>query len=749
MRTFLFSRGLKWFLVPKAILWLRGLWLCLLFLSSASPLKAAHLVGGELTYTCTGSNLYQLKLIVYRDCNSTGAQLDQTASIGIYDGVSGQLLYNLQVNKGPTIPLPANTGNPCLQAPPNVCTEYANYITIQTLPPRSSGYVISYQRCCRNATITNINNPDDWGMTLTTRIPPNDSCNSSPQWDSTPPIVLCSQENLNIPITCTDPDGDSLAYELCSLYHGGGKGNGTGFNTPQPSPPAPPPYTIVPYKAPNTAANPIPGNPPLSMNPQTGFLTGKITVIGQYVMAICVEEWRNGVLLNTIRRDYQFNVTSCQAAIWADIISEVDDPTQLCIGTTVPFQEDSYNATFFHWDFGDPNSTTDTSNLPNPTFTFNDTGIYLVTLIANPGWPCADTDQVAFHIYPPINAGIQWSGSVCADEQNFQFSPTGFWYPDATIEWTFGQPGDANLATFSGEFPPPITFNQPGTYPVQLYIKSKACEETVFDSIRVYQRPKIDADFQGIVGCEPYTHLFDPLASASSPLYFLWDFGDGDTSHAAMPSHSYLTPGSYDVKLWMWTDEGCIDTIFVSYPGAVLVNPRPTSIFTVNPSVTSIYTPVVTVDASNFNFLEQYFFDMGDSTLYNQTNFFAHQYNDTGNFEVKRISVNEFGCWDTLGFWVRINPVLNIWSPTAFTPNGDGRNDAFRPFVTGFTKYNLVISNRWGQVVFQSQDANEEWNGQIQNVGSQSPQDVYSWHLFIVDFGDSPVEYTGTVVLYR
>ena len=69
--------------------------------------------------------------------------------------------------------------------------------------------------------------------------------------------------------------------------------------------------------------------------------------------------------------------------------------------------------------------------------------------------------------------------------------------------------------------------------------------------------------------------------------------------------------------------------------------------------------------------------------------------------------------------------------------------------MTGFTEYNLVITNRWGQVVFQSRDANEEWNGQIQNKGPESPQDVYSWHLFIVDFGDSPVEYTGTVVLYR
>ena len=724
------------------------LWTLVLMLLGTQSF-AAHLVGGELTYTCTGSNSYQIKLVVYRDCNSTGAQLDQTASIGIFDALSGQLIYNLQVNKGATLPLPANTGNPCLQAPPNVCTEYGHYMTIQNLPPRASGYIISYQRCCRNATITNINNPDDWGMTLTTQIPPNDSCNSSPQWDSFPPIVLCSQENLNIPVTCTDPDGDSLYYSLCGLYHGGGKGNGGGFTSPQPSPPAAPPYVTIPYKAPNTVANPIPGAPPLSMHPQLGALQGKITVLGQYVMAICVEEWRNGVLLNTIRRDYQFNVTSCQAAIWANIISEVDDPTQLCIGITVPFQEDSYNATFFHWDFGDPNSTTDTSNLPNPVYTFSDTGIYIVTLIANPGWPCADTDQVAFHIYPPINASMQWTGGICDDEQGFVFTAAGTWYADKTIEWTFGQPGDANIASFSGEFPPPVTFNQPGAYPITLYIKSKACEETIVDTLRVYQRPRIDANFDGIVGCQPFMYTFDPLSSASTELYYLWDFGDGDTSHAAMPTHRYTQPGLFDVTLWMWTVDGCIYTLMLQYPQAVLVNPRPASTFSISPTVTSIYTPLVTVSAQNFSFQEQYFFTMGDSTLYTQTDFFAHQYADTGNFEVLRISVNQFGCWDTLGLWVRINPVLNLWAPTAFTPNGDGTNDNFRPFVTGFNQYALSIVNRWGQEVFRSQDAREEWNGQLHNRSTECPQDVYSWRLFIIDFGDSPVEYNGTVILYR
>ena len=714
--------------------------------------NAAHLVGGEITYTCVGNNVYQIELIVYRDCNSSGAQLDNSASIGIFNATSGVLINNIQVNKGPTQSLPSNTGNPCLLAPPNICTEYAKYIALVTLPTSSQGYSIAYQRCCRNATITNINNPDDWGMTISARIPPNDSgCNNSPQWNTTPPIVLCSQENLNILVTANDPDNDSLHYRLCKVLHGGGKSNQQGsLNSPSPNPPGPPPYIVIPYSLPNTIANPIPGTPPLSINGQTGILSGNISVTGQYVVVICVEEWRNGVLLNTIRRDYQFNVTSCSISIWADIISEVDDPTQLCIGTTVPFFENSFNATFFHWDFGDPNSTSDTSNLSNPIYTFTDTGVYTVTLIANPGWPCADTDQVDFHIYPPINASFQINGGICTDEQEFVFTPNGNWYSDKIIEWTFGDSQtDANIFQFTGESPPPITFTKEGSYPVTLFIKSKACEETYVDTVKVYDRPKIITDFNGIIGCDPFTFKFDAQATGSTTLSYMWDFGDGDTSHLATPTHKYNSPGLYDVKLIIWTMDGCIDTIYGNYIGAILVNPRPNLPFSVSPLKVNIYKPEIAVQASGIDLDEIFYFDMGDSTIYSQQDFFLHKYQDTGNFIIKRIAVNQFGCWDTLGQLIRVNPVLNIWTPKAFTPNGDGKNETFRPVVTGFNNYRLSIVDRWGNIVFESTNAYEEWNGKINNSGIECPQDIYTWRLFILDFANSPKQEHGMVLLYR
>ena len=711
--------------------------------------QAAHLVGGELTYTCLGNNQYQIKLVVYRDCNSTGAQLDPTVSIGIYDGIQNLLIHNLQVNKGPTINVPANTGNPCLQAPPNICTEYATYTTVIQLPQRTNGYVITWQRCCRNATISNIPTPDDWGSTLMARVPPMDQCNNSPQWNSLPPIVLCNQENLQIPSTATDPDGDSLYYRLVNPLHGGGKNNGTGFNTPAPSPPAPPPYVPINFLNPSTPANPIPGTPALSIGGTTGLLTGFLNVTGQFVLAIEVEEWRSGALLNTARRDYQFNVTSCQAFIKADIVSEVDDPEQICIGATVPFFHESINASTFWWDFGDLSRSDDTSRLAFPTWTFSDTGVYWVTLVANPGWPCADTDRVKFHIYPPINPSFTHDGGPCFDQQPVTFTAFGTWFDGAQFDWTFGAPGDASLANWSGEFPPPIQFLQPGTYPVTLRIQSKSCDETYLDSVVVDPRPRLDSTIGPWVGCEPYTLVFDAGAFARRTTYFEWDFGDGSGDTLESPVHTYTVPGLYDVRVRMWTETGCRDTVEKIFPGAIRVNPRPVLGMTIAPKTVSIYQPLVQVRADSVDADEQFWFDMGDSSLYAQEAFVVHLYRDTGTFVVRRIAVNQFGCWDTLVDSVRVNPIYNVWSPTAFTPNGDGGNEGFRPVATGITQYRLHIMDRWGNVVFRSEDALEEWNGRVHNVGAECPEGAYVWSLFTLDFGDSPVEQQGVVLLVR
>ena len=85
---------------------------------------------------------------------------------------------------------------------------------------------------------------------------------------------------------------------------------------------------------------------------------------------------------------------------------------------------------------------------------------------------------------------------------------------------------------------------------------------------------------------------------------------------------------------------------------------------------------------------------------------------------------------------VRIKPETNIFVPNAFTPNGDNMNDVFLPEISGADDYEFIIFNRWGGEVFKTHDANEGWNGQMNNSGERLPQGVYTWVINIRDLND-------------
>ena len=452
--------------------------LVLLALTLGFASNAAHLVGGEITYTCLGSNQYQVKLRIYRDCFSGGAAFDNSVNFTVYN-LAGAVVTNPSVPKGPTVSVPAGTGNPCLTTPPNICTEYAEYVATLTLPPVVGGYTISYQRCCRNSTISNITNPGSRGNTYTVKIPSMDNtCNSTPAFTTVPPIVLCLGDQLNVDASATDSNGDSLFYEFCDIYTGGSSGN------PSPSTATPPPYTTISFVAPATPSQPVPGTPALAINPQTGMITGVATTAGQYVVGICVSEYRNGQLLSVVRRDYQFNVTNCIINTVADMVTQLEDPQLYCDGRTLTFTPQTAGALTYFWNFGDTTTTADTSSQAYPTYTFPDTGTYTVTLIINPGLVCTDTLKVPFRVMNAPDYRIEKSGIPCVEVQNYRFEAKGSAPYDASISWDFGS--DANTFGATGKLVTGVSWNSSGVYPVRCIIQSAYCPDTLWDTVKVY-----------------------------------------------------------------------------------------------------------------------------------------------------------------------------------------------------------------------------------------------------------------------
>ncbi len=400
------------------------------------PAMATHIFGGDLTYVHLGNNSYQITLIVYRDCgpsNTNGTGFDANAAIGIYNnGGSIYQTISVPLNNANVSLVPITLNDPCLAVPVDLCVEKAIYQTTITLPLSAAGYVISYQRCCRNNSIDNITNPANSGITLTANVPGTNLVsvqNSSPVFNSQPPVALCLGSSFVYDASATDLDGDSLAYSFCNPYLGGTS------TAPTPNPPTAPPYNPVTWATGYSTAYPIASSPAMVVNPTTGVLSGVANQIGTYAIAICVEEYRNGVLINTIRRDYQFNVVLCDPTTTAAI--GIPSNVSNCVGSTVSFTNNSVNASSYHWDFGVANTDADTSSDFQPSFIYDNPGVYTITLITNPGLDCADTTTLNFTAYPVPTTAPVLPDPVCVGS-NVQLQTSMF--PGATYQW-FGPAG--------------------------------------------------------------------------------------------------------------------------------------------------------------------------------------------------------------------------------------------------------------------------------------------------------------------
>ena len=421
--------------------------------------SATHIFGGELTYTHLGNNIYELRLVVYRDCgpsNTNGTGFDAAPAIGIYN-YGGTLFTTVTASLSNAVvsEVPISLNDPCLAVPAELCVEKAVYTVNVTLPFSTQGYTVSYQRCCRNNSIDNLVNPINAGITLTTRIPGTDMVqiqNNSPIYTSQPPVALCLGSDFVYEMGATDADGDSLVYSFCDPYLGGTT------TAPTPNPPSAPPYTPVSWFAGYSTNYPIASSPAMAINPVTGVITGMANQIGTYAVAVCVAEYRDGVLLNTIRRDYQFNVVLCDPTTTAAIT--VPSFASTCLGSPVTFNNVSLNASSYHWDFGVADSTNDTTNVFQPTYTFPEAGTYTITLITNPGLDCADTTQVNFTVYPIPIAEALPVVSVCVGTP---FSLQAVNVTGATFQWT------GPMGYFSNQQNPTVNTNnylQSGNYNV-------------------------------------------------------------------------------------------------------------------------------------------------------------------------------------------------------------------------------------------------------------------------------------------
>lgn len=728
----------------------KGILLFYILFYVTSVANSRHIIGGDFYYETVRPGVYDFTLIVYRDCASGGALFDSQSTpfgqatigtVSVYRSDSDDP-YDRVVLPEPEIEtVDIDPDNPCLIAPASLCVEKGEYSFRLQLPIVNQTYTISYQRCCRNNTINNIIDPGSSGATYTIDINPlaQQLENASLQFSNFPPVVICIDEPLNFDHSAFDPNdrpGVQTEYEFCSPFLGGGLAGSSGNpglatdpNGVAPDPDLPPPYDEVEFVGGQfTPENPMGGSPTIQINRETGMITGTPNNLGQYVVGVCATEFDStGRVISRIRRDFQFNVVECDVAVTAsmvaDSINEIGDfVISSCGRSQVQFFDSSYFARFVEsheWTFEVENSADIIATEANPLVEFPDLGTYPGQLIVNKGQVCSDTTEFLVNIYGEITNDFTYEYDTCTSGP-VSFFGTSTTENDSIIARNWDVFGEEDSVGSTVEY----EFLTPGEKRVVYsVIDNKGCiseSERVIPYYPIPNEIRIEPEFVNI--CEPVRVQFKNLSYPLDETYDIhWDFGDGDSSDQISPTHIYNEPGLYTVRLRMESPIGC------KYDGEldskIEVQQSPIADFTYTPRDFDQFNRL-----ANFRDLSEFaaewswnFGGYGQSIMKNP----SFEFPDTGRVEVQLQITHPNGCKDTTSQILDIVPRPRYFLPNAFRPSGNNNVYKGAGDLIGVTQFEMQIFDRWGGLVFSTQNPREGWDGTRDDSGNLAPSGVY------------------------
>ena len=443
------------------------------------------------------------------------------------------------------------------------------------------------------------------------------------------------------------------------------------------------------------------------------------------------------------------DTATTQLQVYPEVTAAFSLDSLGCSPVTVYLSNTSVGAANYLWDMGD--GTTLVGTEPTHTYVNNTTTdqVRTITLTATSASGCTSTTSHTVTVYPVPAAA-------------FQATPFSQQFPNATVNvlnnsapgtwdhaWTFGDGQTANV-----QAPGTHTYSTWGTFNLTLVVSGTYCADTVSQVVTI-TAPEPTASFLGQgEGCAPLTVQF--TNTSLQGLSYQWSFGDGGTSTADNPTYVYNVAGVYTVTLTATGIGGGMNTM--TKVDSVVVHPRATAFFVLQPDeVTVPSQPVFTYNLSGN--ATQYQWDFGDGTTSSDENP-MHYYQVAGEFNVRLIANNAWNCPDTftLGNAVTALAAGELEFPNAFTPGTSGatdgvydprsfENDFFFPLYQGVDDYKLEIFNRWGELLFVSEDVKVGWDGYYR--GEPAKQDVYVWKAYAKFSDGQETVLKGDVTLLR
>lgn len=538
----------------------------LLLLFSFFSAIGGQFAGGHISYRYINrfgnEYVYELTLKLYRDC-FTEADLDDPIirmvnSTDLPRSIHPQIYREYTMTNPVIRTLPYSSKSYCSINDPTFCIEERTYVLQIGLPYSPEGFTFYYTICCRNG-LGNLQNDAGNGgveiinsipvggqaLTYVTYIPSHDSVavNSSPASVNDSVIYACKGKPLQYRFQFTDADGDSIVVRPAPSYM---KVNAATTS-----------FFPIFYRTGFTETNPAGGAPLLTLD-EKGNFSGTPDRTGAFALAMVLEEYRNGKLINTSRKDFQVNVFDCEIRKPNDIIN--------CSDQIAGFLHSNNAVNQYHWDFGVPTVLNDTSVIQLPIYTYPQAGTFRVRLkVTNPAG-CTDSVFSTAKIYPGgLRVNFDWTGQACKDQplqlNDRSVSVAGF----VPVSWTWRELHNFRVIGTG----PSITYTHPvsGTMPYPLALRltvqsDLGCKDSLSKDILIYESVTADAGPDKVL---PFgqSYQFNGNSSTGPNLTYTWSPATGlDDPFIIHPTVSGDRDNQY--ILTVANEVGCMDKDTVS-----------------------------------------------------------------------------------------------------------------------------------------------------------------------------------------
>ena len=428
--------------------------------------------------------------------------------------------------------------------------------------------------------------------------------------------------------------------------------------------------------------------------------------------------------------------------------------TDTCFGIANNFTDNSTvssgTITNWDWDFGD----SQTSNLEDPTHDYLIEGIYSVELIVTTNNSCSDTIvKNNIEVWPLPNVNFT-TIPVCLNNVT-QFTDTSIVSNVYTINtnvtwtWDFGDGVGVSNAQH-----PNYMYASDGDFMATLTVTTdRNCSNFITKLVTVYPLPDVDFVADNPSDCSPVKGLLTNLTTISgisTITQWDWDFnGDGvqDASNFEPPysltNLSHTSYKDYTIRLIATSNFGCKDTLVKE--NYIQSMPIPLASFSYWPNEVTIVDKELTfIDLSII--ADSWTWDLGDGTT-STLQHPIHEYADTGFYLVTLKIENQYGCRDSTQKYIQIKPIYAVWIPNAFTPNNDYINDYFSVDGYGIAQLHIAIYNKWGELLFESDELEFKWDGTSKSNLVQ--EDVYVYKIRVFDVLFEWHDYIGKVFLLK